>query len=77
MNELVEIWRSGVIPEAPVVVKNQCLMMKAAIVELWDNLYETDQECAYNVGARVPWLGSIDHSVYESVVEARRIKSGG
>ena len=79
MNELVEIWRSGVIPEAPVVVrKSMPDDAKAAIVELWDNLYETDQECAYNVGAgeSLGW-DPIDHSVHESVVEARRIKSGG
>ena len=79
MNDLVQIWKSGVIPESPVVVrKSMPEDAKAAIIELWDNLYETDQECAYNVGAgeSLGW-DPIDHSLYESVVEARRIKSGG
>ena len=79
MNDLVQIWKSKVIPEAPVVIRKSLPAdVKAAIIGVWDNLYETDQECAYNVGAgeSLGW-NPIGHDTYESVVEARRIKSGG
>ena len=65
------------IPESPVVVrKSMPEDAKAAIIELWDNLYETDQECAYNVGAgeSLGW-DPIDHSLYESV--HRKVAAGG
>ena len=79
MNDLVQIWKSGVIPEAPVVIRESLPdEVKAAIVDVWDNLYENDQECAYNVGAgeSLGW-NPIGHEAYESVVSARLAKSGG
>lgn len=79
MNDLVEIWRSNIIPQSPVVIRKSLPEnVKSAIIEVWDNLYETDKECAYGVGAgeSLGW-DPIGIDTYSSVIEARRIKSGG
>ncbi len=79
MNELVQIWQSKVIPEGPVVLRKALPAdVKATMTELVDNLYERDQECAYGVAAGET-LGFIpvEHSTYESVIEARKSKIGG
>ncbi|MDF0597927.1 phosphonate ABC transporter substrate-binding protein [Psychromarinibacter halotolerans] len=79
MNELVEIWKSKVIPEGPVVVRTALPEeVKATMIELVDNLQETDPDCAYGVAAG-DTLGfdPITHDAYLSVIEARKAKIGG
>ncbi|MFZ5963661.1 phosphonate ABC transporter substrate-binding protein [Thalassococcus sp. BH17M4-6] len=79
MNNLVEIWKSNVIPEGPVVLRTGLPDdVKAKMTELVDTLYETDPECAYGVAAG-DTLGfdPIGHDAYISVIEARKAKIGG
>ena len=79
MNDLVEIWRSNVIPEGPIVLR-QALPdeVKATMTELVDGLLERDQQCAYGVSAGES-LGfqPVTHETYESIIAARRSVIGG
>ncbi|WP_224825192.1 phosphonate ABC transporter substrate-binding protein [Cognatishimia sp. MH4019] len=79
MNDLVQIWKSEVIPEGPVVLRKALPTdVKATMTELVDNLYETDPECTYNIFAGDN-LGArpVTHETYISIVEARKAKIGG
>lgn len=78
MNDLVEIWKSEVIPEGPVVLRKALPEdVKTKMTELVDGLYEADPECAYGVAAG-DTLGfqPVTHDTYNSIVEARRAKIG-
>ncbi len=76
MNEIVEIWRSTLIPNGPYVqraalpqdVKDK---VNAVVADLW----ETDKECAYAVAAGdakdfIP----VKHEEYQGVIEARKLQ---
>ncbi len=79
MNDLVQIWKSKVIPEGPVVLRKTLPAdVKEKMTTLVDNLYETDPDCAYGVAAG-DTLGfdPITHDAYISVIEARKAKIGG
>lgn len=79
MNDLVQIWKSAVIPEGPVVLRKDLPAdVKAKMTELVDTLYEKDQDCAYGVAAG-DTLGfqPVTHDTYLSIVEARKAKIGG
>ena len=79
MNELVEIWKSEVIPEGPVVLRTALPAdVKEKMTTLVDNLYETDPECTYGVFAGDS-LGAkpVTHATYTSIVEARKAEIGG
>ena len=78
MNDLVQIWKSDVIPEGPVVLRKALPAdVKEIMTNLVDNLYETDVNCTYsvfageNLGAR-----PVTHDVYTSVIEARKAVIG-
>jgi phosphonate transport system substrate-binding protein len=78
MNNLVEIWRSKLIPEGPLVIRAALPAdVKDKVTQLTADLWETNPECAYNVAAGdakdfVP----VEHSVYEGVVAARKLQEG-
>ncbi len=79
MNDLVQIWKSKVIPEGPIVLRSALPAdVKATMTDLVDGLYEADPECAYGV-ASGDTLGfqPVTHATYESIVEARKSKIGG
>ncbi|MGR3493805.1 phosphonate ABC transporter substrate-binding protein [Citreimonas sp.] len=78
MNELVEIWKSKVIPEGPVVLRTALPEdVRTTMTELVDGLHERDADCAYNVAAG-DTLGfqPVDHDTYQSIIEARRAVIG-
>jgi phosphonate transport system substrate-binding protein len=78
MNDMVEIWKSNVIPEGPVVLRTALPEdVKATMIDLMDNLYENDAECSYGVFAGEN-LGAqpVTHDTYLSVIEARRAVIG-
>ena len=79
MNELVEIWKSKVIPEGPVVLRKALPEdVKAKMIALVDGLHERDQDCAYGVAAgETLGFQPVDHETYLSVIEARKAKIGG
>ncbi len=76
MNNLVEIWRSAVIPEGPMVVRKALPQdVKDKVTALTADLWEADKECAYAVAAGdakdfIP----VEHAMYEGVVAARRLQ---
>lgn len=78
MSNLVEIWRSKMIPEGPLVIRSELPQeVKDKVTALTADLWETDPECAYNVAAGdakdfVP----VEHSEYEGVVAARKLQEG-
>jgi phosphonate transport system substrate-binding protein len=78
MNNLVEIWRSKLIPEGPMVVRKALPQdIKDKVTALTADLWETDKECAYNVAAGdakdfVP----VEHSAYDGVLAARKLQEG-
>lgn len=79
MNELVQIWKSNVIPEGPIVLRKALPDdVKAKMTALVDGLHDKDPECAYGVAAgETLGFDPITHDVYLSVIEARKAKIGG
>jgi phosphonate transport system substrate-binding protein len=78
MNNLVEIWRSTIIPEGPMVVRKALPQdVKDKVTALTADLWESDKECAYAVAAGdakdfIP----VEHSMYEGVLAARKLQEG-
>ncbi len=78
MNNLVEIWKSALIPEGPMVVRKALPAdVKDKVTALTANLWETDKACAYAVAAGdakdfIP----VEHSMYEGVLAARKLQEG-
>ena len=76
MSDIVEIWRSAVIPEGPMVVRKALPQdVKDKVTALTADLWETDKECAYAVAAGdakdfIP----VEHSMYEGVLAARKLQ---
>jgi len=77
MNDLVQIWKSNVIPEGPIVLRKELPAdVKATMTTLVDNLHEKDEDCAYNVAAgETLGFQPVTHDTYISVIEARKAKS--
>ncbi len=77
MNDLVEIWRSSPIPRGPVVLRKSLpedvkLKMTALVATLPTN----DPDCAYAVmGGEGLGFRAITHDAYDSIIEARKLKS--
>ena len=78
MTQLVEIWRSKVIPEGPIVLRKALPeKVKLMMTGLMASLESMDPECAYGVMAgEVKGLAPITHEEYEVIIEARRAKIG-
>jgi phosphonate transport system substrate-binding protein len=78
MSQLVEIWRSKLIPEGPMVIRKALPQdVKDKVTTLTADLWETDPTCAYGVAAGdakdfVP----VTHAEYEGVVAARKLQEG-
>ncbi len=78
MNNIVEIWRSKMIPEGPLVVRRALPQdVKDKIYAMMDTMWETDKECAYNVAAGdakdfVP----VKHEDYQGIIDARKMQEG-
>lgn len=77
MNDMVEIWRSNLIPGEPVVLRNALPDdVRASVIEIVDTMGETNPECAYNLaGGEIQGFDPITHDAYVSIVEARKLKS--
>ncbi len=78
MSDLVEIWRSKLIPEGPLVIRAALpQQVKDTVTQVTADLWETDPACAYNVAAGdakdfVP----VEQSAYEGVIAARKLQEG-
>jgi phosphonate transport system substrate-binding protein len=77
MNDLVEIWRSKLIPGEPVVLRNALPDdVRATVTQIIDTIGETDPECATAIaGGEVLGFDPITHDAYLSIVAARKTKS--
>ena len=78
MNELVQIWKSKVIPEGPIVLRKELPAdVKEKMTALMDGLHEKDTDCAYAVAAgETLGFQPVTHATYESVIGARQAKIG-
>lgn len=78
MNNLVEIWRSALIPEGPMVVRKALPQdVKDKVTALTADLWETDAECAYAVAAgEAKDFIPVEHSMYDGVLAARKLQEG-
>ncbi len=77
MNDLVEIWRSKLIPEGPMVVRKALPAdVKDKVTQLTADLWETDKECAYNVaGGDAKDFVPVKHDDYLGVIAARKMSA--
>lgn len=77
MNDLVQIWKSKQIPEGPVVLRRALdTDTKVKMTALMASLPSMDPDCAYGVlQGEAKGFMPINHSAYESIVEARKLKS--
>lgn len=76
MNNIVEIWRSALIPEGPMVVRKALPQdVKDKVTALTADLWETDKECAYAVAAgEAKDFVPVEHAMYEGVLAARKLQ---
>jgi phosphonate transport system substrate-binding protein len=78
MSNLVEIWRSTLIPEGPMVVRKALPQdVKDKVTQLTADLWETDAECAYAVaaGAAKDFV-PVEHKAYDGILAARKMQEG-
>lgn len=76
MNDVVEIWKSKLIPEGPMVVRNALPQdVKDKVVQLTADLHETDKACAYGVAhGEAKDFVPVTHEAYLGVVAARKLQ---
>lgn len=78
MNEIVEIWRSKLIPNGPYVVRRSLPEdVKAKINDLVDNMWTTDPTCAYAVAAgEAKDFVPVTHEEFQGIIDARKLQEG-
>ena len=78
MSNLVEIWRSTLIPEGPMVVRKALPQdVKDKVTALTADLWETDPECAYAVAAgEAKDFVPVEHKAYDGILAARKMQEG-
>ncbi len=78
MNDLVEIWRSEIIPEGPIVLRRALPAdVKAQVVEFLGNLHTQDAECAYSMAAgETAGFFPITHDAYKNIIAVRKAVEG-
>ncbi len=76
MNDLVELWKSKLIPEGPMVVRAALPQdVKAKVTQLTADLHETDKDCAYGVaaGEAMDFI-PVTLDAYQGVIAARKLQ---
>ncbi len=76
MNQLVEIWRSKLIPEGPMVVRKALPQdVKDKVTAITADLWETDPTCAYGVAAgEAKDFVPVKHEDYLGIIAARKLQ---
>lgn len=76
MNDLVELWKSKLIPEGPMVVRSALPQdVKDKVIALTADLHETDKECAYGVAAgEAKDFVPVTLDAYNGILEARKLQ---
>lgn len=74
MNEIVEIWRSSLIPEGPMVVRSALPAdVKEKVTKITADLWETDPECAYGVAAgEAKDFVPVTLDAYQGIIDLRK-----
>jgi phosphonate transport system substrate-binding protein len=78
MNDVVEVWRSPLIPNGPIVVSNKLDQdVRAKFISYMKALPESDPDCFSAIqGGDYKGFVDVDHSFYETIVAARKAKIG-
>ncbi|WP_420406105.1 phosphonate ABC transporter substrate-binding protein [Nisaea sp.] len=76
MTQLVQIWKSKVIPEGPVVLRKDLPSdVKVKVTGLIAGLSSLDPECAYSfMAGEIKGMTPVTHETYEVIVAARKSK---
>ncbi|MCB5412224.1 phosphonate ABC transporter substrate-binding protein [Pseudogemmobacter faecipullorum] len=76
MNDLVEIWRSKLIPEGPMVVRKALPQdVKDKVTQITADLWEKDPACAYSVAAgEAKDFVPVSHDAFLGVIAARKLQ---
>ena len=79
MDDLVEVWKSPLIPNGPVVVRTGLdADMKAKFVSFMEALPTADPECFKAIqGGDFAGFTKVDPSFYETIIAARKATIGG
>ncbi|MCI4665097.1 MAG: phosphonate ABC transporter substrate-binding protein [Neomegalonema sp.] len=77
MTQLVQIWKSPLIPEGPIVLRKSLPTdVKIKMVGMLASLASMDKKCAYGfMAGEVKGIAPIDHKAYETIIAARKAKS--
>ncbi|MEO9778680.1 MAG: phosphonate ABC transporter substrate-binding protein [Sedimentitalea sp.] len=78
MNDLVEIWKSEIIPEGPIVLRRDLPeQVKANVTAFLEGLHAQDEECAYNMAAgETSGFFPITHDAYKNIIAVRQAVQG-
>ncbi|WP_421849453.1 phosphonate ABC transporter substrate-binding protein [Oricola sp.] len=78
MNDVVEVWRSPLIPNGPIVVSNKLdTDVRAKFIAFMKTMPEAHPDCFASVqGGQYKDYIDVDHSFYETIVAARKAKIG-
>lgn len=78
MNDLVEIWKSAVIPEGPIVLRRTLPeQVKTDVIDFLKGLHAQDEQCAYNMAAgETAGFYPITHEAYENIIAVRKAVQG-
>lgn len=78
MNDVVEVWRSPLIPNGPIVVSNKLDKdVRAKFVSWMKALPESDPDCFSAIqGGDYKGFVDVDQSFYETIIAARKAKIG-
>ncbi|MBN2631231.1 MAG: phosphonate ABC transporter substrate-binding protein [Rhodobacteraceae bacterium] len=78
MNDIVEIWRSKLIPEGPMVLRRTLPQdVKDKMTAMLDVMWEKDPKCAYNVAAgEAKDFVPVKHEDYLGIIAARKLQEG-
>ena len=77
MNDLVQIWKSKLIPEGPMVVRSALPQdVKDKVIKLTADLHETDKACAYGVAAgEAKDFVPVTLPEYDGIIAARKLQT--
>lgn len=78
MNDIVEIWRSKLIPEGPMVLRRTLPQeVKDKMTAMLDTMWADDAACAYNVAAgEAQDFVPVAHEDYLGIIAARKLQEG-
>jgi phosphonate transport system substrate-binding protein len=79
MGDLVEVWRSNLIPNGPLVVRNSLPDdVKTKFKAFMSTLPQTNKACFAAIqGGDFTGYTAVDQSFYQTIIDARKLTIGG